>query len=240
MSGIKAVRAVSQGSSEKIHKYLRCCNITNGCCLLLALPATIPLVILTLDVGNLVSFSTWVCLVYGAFFGILFIAYEFRHRGSGKKRDGSPKTWNDWINEQYGFMQSFGARTAFLLCLGFFMGGAGPLGWAVATWCFLHGIFNLWVFFGNKEIQAEIRSGTFNQSGPHGDAFDKVAGGAEWAAANPQKVRAGAAQAGAAAQWGATHQTEARQAAAFAQQHPDAARAAARASAASAGGTTAI
>ena len=51
---------------------------------------------------------------------------------------------------------------------------AGPLGWAVATWCFLHGIFNLWVFFGNKEIQAEVRSGTFNQSGPHGDAFDKV------------------------------------------------------------------
>jgi hypothetical protein len=237
-SGIRAVASVKNRSSEQLHKYLRCCNITNGCCLIIALPCTIPLIILMVDVEEFVSFSTWVCLTYGAFFGVLFIAYEFRSRVSGTKQDGSPKKWEDWINEQYGFMSSYLARTCFLICLGFFMGGAGPLGWAVSTWCFLHGFFLIYVYCGNQNIKSEVKGGTFNASGPQNDAFDKAAGGVEWAAANPDKVRAGATQASAAAQWGATHQQEVQQAARFAQQHPDAARAVA--SAASGGGTTAI
>jgi hypothetical protein len=76
----------------------RCCNIANGCCLLLALPLTIPLIIVTVSVTDMVSFSTWVCLTYGAFFGLLFLFYENRHRKAGKKRDGSDKTWNDYLN----------------------------------------------------------------------------------------------------------------------------------------------
>lgn len=116
--------------------------------------------------------------------------------------------------------------------LGFFMGGAGPLGWAVATWCFLHGLFNLWVFCANKNISAEVRSGQFNAATGAGDSFDQVAGGAEWAARNQDTVKAGA-------QWGANHQGEVRQAAAFAQANPQAARAMGQHAAASSG-TTAI
>ena len=37
---------------------------------MIAGPLTIPLILLTVDVGELVSFSTWVCLVYGFFFGL--------------------------------------------------------------------------------------------------------------------------------------------------------------------------
>ena len=220
---------------------------------MLALPLTIPLMFLTLDVETLVSFSTWVCLVYGAFFGVLFIGYEFRHRGSGKKRDGSPKTWNDFLNEQYGFMQSFTARTAFLICLGFFMAGAGPLGWVTSTVCFLHGLFNLYVFCGNESIKAEVQGGTFNAAaGGQGDAMDRAAGAAEWGAQNTDKVRAGAGQVAAGAQWVGQNQDTVRQgvdlaqrnpelarnAAQLAQTNPDAARAVV--SMASSGGTTAI
>lgn len=77
--------------------------------------------------------------------------------------------------EQYGFMQSFKARTAFLICLGFFMAGAGPLGWATSTFCFLHGIFNLYVYCGNDSIKQEVKGGTFNATGASkGDGFDKA------------------------------------------------------------------
>ena len=172
---------------------------------MLALPLTIPLIILTVNVSAFVSFSTWVCLTYGAFFGMLFSIYEFRHRKHGKftmaGKAGADKTWNDYLNgtqhlpaakrvgfgthdpcltwtyaEQYGFMQSFKARTAFLICLGFFMAGAGPLGWATSTFCFLHGLFNLYVYCGNEQIRQEVQSGTFNGSGAtQGDGFDKAA-----------------------------------------------------------------
>ena len=230
----------------------RCCNIANGCCLVIAGPLTIPLIILTVDVGELVSFSTWVCLVYGFFFGLLFIGYEFRHRPHGKKRDGSPKTWNDFLNEQYGFMQSFAARTAFLICLAFFMGGAGPLGWATSTFCFLHGLFNLYVYCGNASIKQEVQGGTFNATATGGDMADRVAGAAQWGAQNTDKVRAAAEKAPAAAQWAANNQDTvragvdlaqrnpelARNAASLAASNPDAARAAV--SMASSGGTTAI
>jgi len=202
--GIVALKGVTQADSAKVHKYLRCCNIANGCCLLLALPLTIPLIIVTVSVTDMVSFSTWVCLTYGAFFGLLFLFYENRHRKAGKKRDGSDKTWNDYLNEQYGFMQSFKARTAFLICLGFFMAGAGPLGWATSTFCFLHGIFNLYVYCGNDSIKQEVKGGTFNATGASkGDGFDKAAGAAEWGAQNTDKVRAGAGQVAAGAQWAA-------------------------------------
>ena len=80
----------------------RCCNIANGCCLVLALPLTIPLILLTIDVGEFFSFSTWVCLAYGAFFGGLFSIYEFRHRKYGKftmaGKAGADKTWDDFLN----------------------------------------------------------------------------------------------------------------------------------------------
>lgn len=174
---------------------------------MLALPLTIPAIILTIDVSELVSFSTWVCLAYGAFFGMLFCIYEFRHRKHGKftmaGKAGADKTWNDYLNgtqhlhtpvarthasrhshrflafwahaEQYGFMQSFKARTAFLICLGFFMAGAGPLGWVTSTFCFLHGIFNMYVFCGNEEFRREMQTGAFNSTGvSQGDGFDKA------------------------------------------------------------------
>ena len=83
----------------------------------------------------------------------------------------------NWTHaEQYGFMQSFKARTAFLICLGFFMAGAGPLGWATSTFCFLHGLFNLYVYCGNEQIRQEVQNGTFTTSGAtQGDGFDKAA-----------------------------------------------------------------
>lgn len=69
---------------------------------MLALPLTIPLIILTVNVSAFVSFSTWVCLAYGAFFGMLFSVYEFRHRKHGKftmaGKAGADKTWNDYLN----------------------------------------------------------------------------------------------------------------------------------------------
>ena len=221
---------------------------------MLALPLTIPLIFLTLDAEAFVSFSTWVCLVYGAFFGLLFIGYEFRHHEKReKKRDGSPKTWNDFLNEQYGFMQSFSARTAFLICLGFFMAGAGPLGWVMASVCFLHGLFNMYAYCGNDSIKSEVQGGTFNAAGAtQGDTMDRAAGAAEWGVQNTDKVREGAGQLAAGANWAANNQDTVRQgvdlaqrnpelarnAAKLAQTNPDAARAAVQM--AESGGTTAI
>ena len=58
------------------------------------------------------------------------------------------------------------------------MAGAGPLGWATSTFCFLHGIFNIYVYCGNEEIRQEIQTGTFNSSGgSQGDGFDKAVSG---------------------------------------------------------------
>jgi len=220
----------------KIHKYLRCCNITNGCCLVLAPFLTVPLVVFTLDISAVVSFSTWVCLLYGFCFGLLFLAYEFRRRErflcwtAGLRSDGSKKSWDDWLNEQYGFMQYFHVRTAFLIVLGFFMGGAGPLGWVTAAFCFLHGVFNLYVYCTNKDIQAEIRSGDFNAAVAN-DVFDKAAGAGDYAATHTKEIKQGAGYAyenrdkvEAAGTYAYNNQDQVKQLAAVAEKNPELAR----------------
>lgn len=130
--------------------------------MILAPFATIPLVLVTIDLEEFVSFSTWVCLAYGLFFGLLFCAYECRGRQWGKKANGNEKHLQDWITEQYGFMQIFEVRAAFLICLGFFMGGAGPLGWAVASFCFLHAFFACFMCCCNPSLREEVKEGTFS------------------------------------------------------------------------------
>jgi hypothetical protein len=133
------------------------------------------------------------------------------------------------------------------------MAGAGPLGWATSTFCFLHGLFNLYVYCGNEGIRNEVQSGTFNSSGAsQGDGFNKAvscsstssvtsgtraslltavaddtlcqADVAEWGAQNTDKVRAGAGQVAAGAQWASQNQDTVRAGVAMAQANPEMAR----------------